>query len=641
MSVDSGSDGGSWPPRSNSVESSTGGLRASDESRSYEERVADRAAESVAEFREKYPYLAGLPISRTPGRNLRSELVEETYETEHVEPETEFESGFTVDRLDRAEPVTFAETLFQFLTARQAYDDGLGGRFESVDGEEFVVDFNDCWTVSYGDEQAARNAAFQRQLMGGEYPENEDSERSGESVDGEWSGDTATIMLTRTGSAVPDGRRVSPVDHADSVARTWSGGVYDVVRNVCEFELGLESDRWGYVRGDDVHGMDADEPGENACYVHAHDAIYIDLGATGLRDVLGSDEEIIAVLESMFYGAIEKHMELCDLARPEAHTRERAIDVRLDLEEPAGYATAYLRLQEGTEMMDMPIEFQAFAAVEWATNRQRIARSKVFNQAARADFCLQDKESDHGGRLRYDRGEVVCACCGSSVGIEAETMAEYRLNHEEPPESPAEGGASSERVIGRGVGESPAAADVRASVRAYIDRSGEPESASLLMGHLGIDPSHRSVVEEELSGEDSSGVVEPIVGIGSGPAAQYELKAMVLPDGGEEMASPGGGGVDMAELVLPEERLLRETRLKYHGRQSFPHGEVVGCPKIVIEDSDGRVSTYEAETAAEWLVERGYRRPWHAELALSFTYHGRKSLPDEFEERVAEPPVRE
>jgi hypothetical protein len=427
MSTDRPTDERSWLPPSNSVNSSTPENPPSDENEEYDERVARQAAERVAKFREEYPHLADKPLTKTSGRDLRSELVEEEYIEEHVEPDGEHGSGFTVHRLDSACPVTWAEAMFEFLTSRQKYDDGLQGRFSDSSGDDFLVDFNDCWTPAYADKQRARNAGAQRQLMGGRYPESEDSQRACETVDGEWSGDTGTIMLTRTGSAVPDGEHLPPLDHDDEVARAWSlGGVYDTVRNVCEHHLGLESDEWGYVRSDDVHGMGNDS-GPNACYTHSHEPIYIDLGATGLRDELGSDEEIKAVLRSKFYKAIEKHVEACDVAKPEAHTPEKAVDVHLDLKEPAAYASAYALPCDDKEMMDRPVEYQAWATVKWASNRQRIARSQNFTQAAKADMCLQDPDVEHGGTVCRQNGETVCAHCNSPVKV-ADTLVENRVD---------------------------------------------------------------------------------------------------------------------------------------------------------------------------------------------------------------------
>jgi len=635
------STGGSRLPRSNSVKSATAENSEEEESRPYDERVAERAAERVKKFREEYPHLAKQPLSLEPGQQLREAVAEEEYRTEYVEGDREWESGHTTEHLDRLGPVTWDEALFTFLCERQPYDDGMGGKFRDTEADEtFTVDFHDCWTSEYGEKQAAKNKGAERQLMGGMYPDNAESERAGELEEPEWSGDVATAVMALTGSSTPDGERLPPVDHAEAVTSTWtnsggSGSVYDVVRNVLEKELGLESDEWGFVRGDDVHGMGPhDEPGENACHVHEHPTVYFDVGATDLREQFDTDFEVKAVIETKLYKAVEKHVELCEIAEPEAHTKEESIEVRLDLDNPAGYATEYLRLDDDEPMMERPVEFQAFATVEWARNRQRIARSKLFTDAAKADFCKQDSDSYHAERLRYDRSghgdpELVCAECGSGVGIDAETMAEYRLS--EDAEQDVEDDLD-DVVVGASVGESTDAARVRSEVESHVEKWGEPESVTALMGELSIAPQHRPVVEEVLAGEDTSGEVEPVMGPPRPAEAQHQLEAIVMPDGGEEEVSGGGGGgVNMVALKLPKERLLRETRLAYVGE--------VANPKIPVGDG-GRPEywTYNPRTVAGWLVNNGYRKPWHAELALEEMFSRCDGLPEEFDEPLARPP---
>lgn len=629
---------GSWLPRSNSVNSATAENSGCEESQPYDEQVAERAAEQVKKFREDYPHLAKQPLSREPGQQLREALVEEEYRTEYVEGDREWESGHTVERLDRVEPVTWDEALFTFLCERQPYDDGMGGKFRDTEADEtFTVDFHDCWTSEYGERQAAKNKGAERQLMGGIYPDNAESERAGEFEEPEWSGDVATAVMALTGSSTPDGERLPPVDHAEKVTATWtnsggSGSVYDVVRNVLEKEFGLDPDQWGFVRGDDVHGMGPhDELRENACYVHEHPTVYFDVGATDLRDQFDTDFEVKAVIETKLYKAVEKHVELCEIAEFEAHTKEESIEVRLDLDNPAGYATEYLRLDDDEPMMERPVEFQAFATVEWARNRQRIARSKLFTDAAKADFCKQDSDSTHAERLMYDRSghgdpEVVCAECESGVGIDAETMTEHRLDEEPTTEI-----VDDERSVqvGATVGESTDSARARSKVGEYVDEHGEPPSVAVLMGEMMIEPRHRPVVEEALAGENSALSPDPVMGPPGPTEPQHQLESIVMPDGGEEEVSGGSGGVDMVALKLPEQRLLRETRLRYVG--------VEADPKIVVRDGDERFATYNPEQAARWLINHGYRQPWHAELALTFSvFSGER--PEEFDEPLARPP---
>lgn len=629
-------------PRSNFVNSPTAGFRQSEDSAEsadrpvadevddskYAQLVARRATDKVAEFSEKYPHLAGLPLSRQSGAKLRAELVDTEYVEEFVEPDDEWQDGFAVERLDRAEPVTWAEAMWHMHSTRQAYDDGVIGRFETDDGGEFHRRFTDCWTPEYADQQAARNAGAERQLIGGHYPDSDESDRAGEYQEGEWGG-VATIMLTRTASSTPGDDRLTPIDHAKSMHSAWNtgtDGVYHAVRNICEKKLELNSDQWGYFRGDDIHGMGDENPGENACYAHSHEAVYIDLEATKFADQEASEAAIETDLEELFYPAIEKHLELCDPAEPEAHEPGKACEAFLDLQHPAAYATEYLRLTEEEELMEMPIEFQAFAAFEWAIGRQRIARSQIFTEAAATDLCKQSPDVEHAGQLTYKRGHgdpsVVCAHCNSAVGIEADTIAEYRLEND-PPESDDSG-----RVLGARVGESTSAARVRGQVREYLESYGAPESSTMLMGELGIDPDHRQVVDDVLEGKGPPGP-ELVTGEGSPPKSEYRLVGIVRPDGREEAVGGGGGGAEMLELLLPAERLKAETRLQYVG------GEY--RPAIVLERGSDRLVTFDPDVAAGALVCWGVRKPWHAELCISFRSSG--ALPSRFDRPCAEPPT--
>lgn len=642
--------GGSRPPRSNSVKPATPENQESDDSRSYDEQVIEQAQECVEEFRRKYPKRGNLPLTKTPGESLSSRVVEEEYIEEYVEGDREWEQGHTVRRLERAEPLTWADALFRFLVERQPYDDGLGGKFRDLEGDEtFTVDFHDCWTAEYGDKQAARNTGAERQLIGGQYPDKSESRRAGEIEEGEWSDTTAAIVLTRTGSSVPDGERLPPVDFLREI-ETWTADgtdcVYQTVRNICEYHLGLEPEEWGFIRGDDVHGMSQDDAhtdelqySTNACYPHFHDVIYIDVEASSVSVEQGHAAAEVE-LEDQFYRAIEKHLEMCDIAAPEAHTKEKAVEARIDLEKPAGYATSYLRLDDETEMMEQDVEMQAFAALEWATNRKRIGRSNNFNDAAAADLCKQQSGPIHGNEVRYSSGhgcerEIVCADCGSGIGIEAESLTEHRTESSQSQAVAADGGQMSadtdddqegSEIVRVQVGESTSAAAVRHQVRQYRERHRESEVTPQLLGELGIDPVYQDVAEAAMRGEQPESEVEwgdpP-------PDPEYRLEAIVRPDGSEEPASPGGGGVRTTEVVWPEQRLMQETRLQYvkEGLR----------PKIVVEDGGDRFATYNPGTAAGWLVSHGYRKPWYAELAMEFTRHG-EPLPTVFDEPAAQPP---
>jgi hypothetical protein len=119
-----------------------------------------------------------------------------------------------------------------------------------------------------------------------------------------------------------------------------------------------------------------------------------------------------------------------------------------------------------------------------------------------------------------------------------------------------------------------------------------------LLAQLGLPPLV-DIAGEVVNGKNEPPGVQAIMGEPAGEQSKYELEEVRTPDGDiNESPSPGGGGLQMADLVLPEQRLLNQTRLKYIDDDCRP--------KIIIEDSDERFVTYEPAQAAGWLVNRGY-----------------------------------
>jgi hypothetical protein len=204
-------------------------------------------------------------------------------------------------------------------------------------------------------------------------------------------------------------------------------------------------------------------------------------------------------------------------------------------------------------------------------------------------------------------------------------MTEHRLA--EASSQPAVVADGGQAIVGASVGERTEKATVRSAVEDYVQQYGEPESVPAMLGELGVAPD-QEVVDEVLAGKDPP-EVEPVMGQPH-PPPQYELESIIAPDGREEPASGGGGGVNTTDLLLPEERLKRETRLQYVGDNGVR-------PSITVDTGENQLSTYNPDMAASWLVRHGYRRPWHAELALTFTRYG-KGLPEVFNEPVADPP---
>jgi len=630
--VSQGQSSRSRLPKSNSVNAATGENSMS-EVFGVDAETVERARERTEEFREKYPERAKVPLSREPGETMLASYVVEEYREETVEPESEFDQGFTVRRLEKAEPVTWDEAVFTTLIERHRYDMGVVGEFEDRrTDEKFRTQFTDAWTTEYAEAQRAKNAGAQRQLMGGEYPENPESTRSGEYEPGEW-GRPVSALLSLTGTAVPSGEQLAPVDHARRVD-TWSEACYHRVRNLLEHELGVPSDRWGYTRADDVHGLDG-EGGENACYTHQHPAIFFDLEAAEVPSM--SDGEVEKWIRERFHEkVVMKHVEECDLASEDAHG-PGSVEIEMDLNRAGAYASAYALPSPEKPMIERSIEYIAWASVLRASGSQRIARSQLFTEAAKADMCKQKRETVHGERLMYDRSghgesELVCECCGSGVGI-GETMTAHRMSGESQVVATDGGETAREKsetvVVGARIGESPEEASVRERAEVYVENREEcGEVSERVLGEMGVSPEYEEVVREVFEGEDSSGVEEIEGEQREGGESRYELKELVAANGDRTEIAGGAGGVEYVELELPVEKVLRHTRLQYVGEDCRP--------KIWVELSEGeggRFATYNPETAARALVNAGMRIPWVADRALSFESTDRA----EFEEPVPRP----
>lgn len=617
----------SRPPRYNSVDLSTLENQACEKFGVTEDRAA-RARERTEEFIDEYPDRAFLPLSREPGESLLDSYVIEEYRKEHVEPETEYGTAFTVERLARAAPVTWAEAVFVTLVDRDMYDMGLSGEFKDVEtGDRFHTQFTDAWTTEYQLEQQAKMAGAQRQLMGGEYPDNSESAKSGEIESGEWE-QPASVLWAQTGSSMVDGDRIAPVDHARQID-TWTDHCYDRVRNLVEIKWGVPTECWGLFRSEDVHGL-KDKGGMNAGYTHTHPVIFFDVSEA---DIDASGDELADEIEAaVLTDVVSKHVAECDIAEWDAH--KDSVEVQLDLGAAGAYAAGYALPGQEIPMMERDVEYIAWASVMRSAQRQRIARSHLFTDAAKADMCKQNPDVTHGERLEYDRSghghdtELVCSCCGSGVSI-GETMVAHRTGDGQAVAT--DGGVASDKpettVVGARVGESTTRAEVRQRAEDWFDTHPEPESVTpSLLGSMGISPEYADVVAEVLDGVDSSRHAELIEGESRDESqSRYELQTMRAWNGDSEEPNVGGGP-RMVDLMLPEQRLLLETRLQHVGGDCRP--------KIVVEDGGDRFATYNPRTAAGWLVSHGYRKPWYAELALEFT-HGE---PSTFDEPEAKPP---
>lgn len=578
----------------------------------YEQLVHER----VIEFMTEYPQLADLPLSRTHGRKLRRIVTEAEWRDEWVEPDQPTENAFQVTELDRREASTWADALSAFLTAHTRYK-GLLARFSNNDGESFEIPLVDAWGEEYAKKSYARALSLERQMAGGERPS------GGEAV-ASYS-NPATAMLSLTGSSVPNGDRLAPVEHLDTVHDAFSyDGVYDALRDTMEYHLGLESDQWGYWLQTEPHGMGAaqspnQEPGLNSCYTHLHVGVYFDADGLDLREV-GSELERV----------IDKHVEVCEIASFDAHDytaindyvedSDGCISINPDVENMGSYMASYMGGYT-EELLEKPIEYLAWGAVYWSAARRRTSRSRIVTMAIQADACQQRAEhpetnqsKGHGEQVKWNHGrgpDVVCSCCGSGWAIDQSRMSEPSVTDQQltdalDPERDDDGHLSlSERWPSATAAFSVGEPTIRARIRDNVDsclheNPNETPSLPRICGELGIDPKHAKIVREVLDGQEPEPEsFERVV-----PSDEWELEAIIDRDGEEH--EPSGGGVDMVSLHLPIRHLLQDTRLQY----SLKSGEVFRC-------SDCNVAIHDPELMARHLADKhGLHRAESADSVL-------------------------
>ncbi|SDM47093.1 Putative rep protein [Halogranum gelatinilyticum] len=561
----------------------------------------------------EYPHLADLPISRTHGRKLRRIVTEAEWHDVMVESDQPTEGSFQVSELARRDAATWADALSAFLTAHTKYE-GLLARFATGDGDQFDVPLADAWGEEYSKKQYARALALQRQMAGGDRPTGGEAVAAWESP--------ATAMLTLTGSSVPGGNRIPPVEHTDALHDSFSyNGVRDTLRNTMEYHLGLEADDWGYWLQAEPHGVgdaaDPDaSPGMNACYTHLHVGVYFE--ATDLNlEAVGPEFERV----------VDKHVAECEYATFDAHDY-RNVDYLEDshgcisLNADVGNMGSYLATYMGgytEDLLDKPIEYLAWGAIYWSAARRRTSRSKIVTSAVKADACEQRAEHPesrqtlaHGEDVKWNDGnglDVVCSCCGSGWSVD-QTQLDEPISDEEL--TAALDDDTEDRVLSlserwpsakeaASIGELPTRARIRSKVEEYLELyDPSPVLIPHLLGELMIDPIHAPIVREVVDGQEPEpeSFRRPI------SSDEWELVAIVDRDGEEHQ--PGGGGVDMVPLKLPVQQILDETRLRHDLRT----GEVWRC-------SECRTATHDTVWMARHLVEtHGLDRPESADSVL-------------------------
>lgn len=300
--------------------------------------------------------------------------------------------------------------------------------------------------------------------------------------------------------------------------------------------------------------------------------------------------------------------------------------------------------------LERSIEYVAWAAMQWAANRKRRTRSNAAGWAVTPNACKQRFESDkseqkvtHGEETAISdrRGvEFECAECGSPWGIDQDqTLTAVRLSASDSGETTAvaDGGIEvpdreeqlreqwPSATAAATVGETPTERKKRQAIESHLERHPKA-SVTEVLGACSLPPDDGDLVCEVMAGADRS----EVVGFDSPP--EWRLDAVIIDDG--EHLAASGGGVEIAEVVMPVERLLNETRLQYHGEDQ--------SPTVVVHGSDGpgvSVASYNARGQAARLVGLGYREPWAAELRMEFQRrHPDHDLVECFEEPECRPP---
>ena len=605
----------------NSVNGSDAGISDSEETRDI-----PLPSERLAEFYAEYPDLAGLQVTRQEGERVREKFAETTEEAWQEDqpdtPQLEHKNAVTGYRTTRVDPVTWGEAveiaLRNYEETRRTTINLERGRPSDAEYSEFSVESETRWFASYQKRYFAQIQAWVRELTGGERP-------SGGASDPVFS-DPHVVLLTRSASAVPDGERLAPLDHARELQGAWEP-CYHTLRNTLRregYELG---DGWQYERRMEPHAGDRGG-GVNHCYTHEHTVILVD----GEVD------------PDTFAPVLEKHVDECDPAGPDAHQVGEAVEVfeADELEDIASYVAAYSGV-EPSELLERDTEYIAWAATMDAGNIRTKSRSDAAKHAATADQCKQqcedprtEQDSDHAEEVRpsLKRGyEYECSHCGSPHGVDQDpdTLTEARLSADDGGgQAACDGGFDVDAVrrndlrerwedarAAASVGETPTRKRHRGQIERELERTPEA-STEVVLGRGGLPPDRKDLVREVAAGADRSNP------IGFGRAPSWRVKSVEI--GEDEFPASAGSGVDMVETMNPSgergnlrafrgretpmgtvERVCR--RFKASGSsvtvECMATGETfdAGESHLLVATEEGRAPVRDVSALAQWCAE--------------------------------------
>ena len=588
MSSDANTGSGSWHTNQNkSVNPPTPGNLDSD-------RELPTPDEKIAEFYREYPDRARLPLTDRHNTKLREKFTNAIYEEYVTDAPREWDTSESGVEIVEREPLTWGEAVERMVRSheenRHTTINLEKGYPEDPEFSSFSLEVDTRWFSSYQQKYYAQLKAWLRELTGGDRP-------SGGSTEGIFE-NPRIALITRSGSSTPGGQRLAPVDHANELSNSWSS-VYDALRNRMR-SLGYD---WQYDRRLEPHTSKRGG-GTNAVYGHEHIVLVVDgpITASDLRPI------------------VEKHVEECEIAGPSAHDLDvtnwrlneediGTVEVKDpdEVENLAAYVASYAGIKP-VDLLERSPEYIGWAAMMNAANLRTKSRSDAARQAAVADRCKQEFESelsdqdvDHGEEIRYSAsGDVVCTACGSTHEIpQDESLVSQRLDGS--PTLAADGGhdrvaefKQSWSSARRGVrlGESQLKADLRDRLRTYL--SNHPNASNVdLIAKPGIkyDPELvREIANQIRADYDPSEVV------GFSRSPDWRVVSVTVRD--EEFPASSGNGVNMVSVDRPKQNLLdntllgsngaEKTRFRFGNGVSLNGGEQMAefCIRNGIEDVD-------------------------------------------------------
>jgi hypothetical protein len=350
-----------------------------------DEGTERRIMHKVAEFVEKYPERAKLPVATSGELRARYvEFVEKTWEVKDYVSGQFDESEMSEMQPERA--MCWADALCLTLQRYVAATE-TELHFGHDDGSTFTVEASNRWKAEYQEKQKGKMHGWLRQAAGGDY-DHVENVPDGIEVEGEYE-NPKLALITRSASSKPDGMRLVPGEHESDMASSWSVS-YDAIRNAMR-SLGLDSSDWSYDARSEPH------PGKghgiNACYGHEHIVLVVD------ADV--PTHELRAELRRV----AEAHVRATPTAGGEAHDLDKSKEAWCDpnveigtvevfdlddddcpIDNVAGYVASYASIDADDGLLDRPTEYVAWAAAKDALNTRTMRRSEASVEMAKADL---------------------------------------------------------------------------------------------------------------------------------------------------------------------------------------------------------------------------------------------------------------